>query len=106
MEITRKRVRESLVQYLCDPCPYCEGSGTVKSRDTIAFELMRELRRGGDSLLNAHVDLLVHPDVADLLETEHRQVLMGLAAALNCRLNVVPRRGLHIEQFEVSGAEP
>ena len=30
VEMTRKRVRESLIQTLCDPCDYCEGKGYIK----------------------------------------------------------------------------
>ena len=39
VEMTRKRDRENLSRYLCDPCPYCEGTGRVKSVATV-FKLM------------------------------------------------------------------
>lgn len=45
VEMTRKRTRESLVQSLCEPCPYCEGNGVVKGKDTIIMDIYRELSR-------------------------------------------------------------
>ena len=45
IEMTRKRIRESLGRTLCDTCPYCEGRGYVKSSRTICYEVFRELRR-------------------------------------------------------------
>ena len=44
VEMTRKRDRESLMRYLCDPCPYCAGSGHIKSVNTVLAEIFRELR--------------------------------------------------------------
>src|SRR5574337_1264019 len=45
VEMTRKRSRESLIQSLCEPCPYCEGNGLVKGKDTIIMDLYRELSK-------------------------------------------------------------
>ena len=45
VEMTRKRTRESLVQLLTEPCPTCEGAGVVKSVTTVAYEILREVRR-------------------------------------------------------------
>ncbi|WP_022954826.1 ribonuclease G [Perlucidibaca piscinae] len=45
VEMTRKRTRESLEQLLCEPCPVCEGRGTVKTAETVCFEIFREILR-------------------------------------------------------------
>ena len=45
VEMTRKRTRESLVQLLTEPCPTCEGAGVVKCVTTVAYEILREVRR-------------------------------------------------------------
>ena len=45
VEMTRKRTRESLEHVLCDECPVCEGRGTVKTIETVCFEIMREIVR-------------------------------------------------------------
>src|SRR5262249_12387131 len=43
VEMTRKRIRPSLVSTLCEPCPYCEGNGYVKRNSTVAQEIFQAL---------------------------------------------------------------
>ena len=45
VQLTRKRVRESLEQLLCLPCPTCEGTGVVKRVETIGDEILRQIKR-------------------------------------------------------------
>jgi ribonuclease G len=45
VEMTRKRTRESLGQVLCGECPVCDGRGTLKTVETIGFEISREIIR-------------------------------------------------------------
>ena len=40
-----RRVEQSLERTLCEPCPYCQGEGRVKSTDTICLEILRECVR-------------------------------------------------------------
>ena len=42
---TRKRVKQSLERLLTEPCPYCSGSGTIKSSSTICHEILSELHK-------------------------------------------------------------
>ena len=43
--ITRKRTKQALERVLCQPCPYCTGSGMVKSIPTICYEIQAEARK-------------------------------------------------------------
>ena len=43
IEMTRKRTKDTLTRLMCSPCPYCEGTGRVKSVTTVCYELIREL---------------------------------------------------------------
>ncbi|MDP2227879.1 MAG: ribonuclease G [Moraxellaceae bacterium] len=45
VEMTRKRTRESLEQLLCESCPACQGRGSVKTAETVCFEIFREILR-------------------------------------------------------------
>jgi ribonuclease G len=45
IEMTRKRTTESLERRLCEPCPYCDGKGTIKSPETVCLEIFREIMR-------------------------------------------------------------
>ncbi|WP_426416074.1 ribonuclease G [Aestuariirhabdus sp. LZHN29] len=45
VQMTRKRTRESLEHTLCESCPTCEGRGTLKTADTVCYEVFREILR-------------------------------------------------------------
>jgi len=45
VQITRKRTRESLEHILCEPCPICKGSGSIKTVETTCYEIFREILR-------------------------------------------------------------
>jgi ribonuclease G len=101
VEMTRKRVRESIGRTLCEPCPYCEGKGYVKSRTTMVYEIFRELRREVRDLPGYRVTLQVHPDVAAILFDEERHGIEELERTFQKQITVTPRPGHHLEQFEI-----
>ncbi|MGE0483171.1 MAG: ribonuclease E/G [Gammaproteobacteria bacterium] len=45
VQVTRKRTRESLEHVLCESCPTCAGRGSVKTAETVCFEIFREILR-------------------------------------------------------------
>ena len=45
IQMTRQRLRESMLSELGEPCFYCEGVGYLKSIDTITYEIIRDLRK-------------------------------------------------------------
>jgi len=102
VEMTRKRVRESIGRMMCEPCPYCEGRGYVKSKTTICHEIFRELRREMLDIRGTKVMLTVHPQVADLLYDEERRGLDELEKRFKKRITVRAKPGFHQEQFEIT----
>ncbi|BCG45395.1 Ribonuclease G [Citrifermentans bremense] len=102
VEMTRKRVRESLGRMMCEPCPYCEGRGYVKSKISVCHEIFRELRREMLDIRGTKVMLTVHPQVADLLYDEERRGLEELEKNFKKRITVRAKPGFHQEQFEVA----
>ncbi|MBE0598886.1 MAG: Rne/Rng family ribonuclease [Desulfuromonadales bacterium] len=101
VEMTRKRVRESIGRTLCEACPYCEGKGYVKSRITMAYEIFRELRREIRDLPGERITLQMHPDVAALLFDDERGSLEELEQRFGKQIAVTARPGFHLEQFEL-----
>ena len=45
VQLTRKRTRESLEHTLCDACPTCKGKGSIKTVETVCYEIFREIMR-------------------------------------------------------------
>ncbi len=103
IEMTRKRVRENLGRSLCEPCPYCEGRGYVRSRSTVVYDIFRELRRRRATLAGEEVVVLAHPDVVGYLFEEERGSLEDLERSLGRRIAVRSRPDYHQEDFEVLG---
>lgn len=102
VEMTRKRVRESIGRTLCEPCSYCEGKGYVKGRLTIIYEILRELHRELVDLPAGPVTLLAHPQVAALLVDEERSGLDELEQRFKRSVRINPHSEFHIEQYEIA----
>ncbi len=101
VEMTRKRVRESIGRTLCEGCPYCEGKGYVKSRTTMVYEIFRELRREIRDMPGYRLTLLVHPDIAALLYDEERHGIEELESRFEKQIAITTRPNFHQEQFEI-----
>jgi len=99
--VTRKRVKQSLERQLTEPCPYCSGSGSIKSSATICFEILAELRKIGPDLDGQSVLLRVNPDIARALKEEESAILRELQHTLGKPVTIRPDAHLHHEQFDV-----
>src|ERR1700687_4451363 len=66
--ITRKRTKQALERVLCQPCPYCTGSGMVKSIPTLCYEIQGEARKMA---------------TADLEQTSHKHIIIQSDATLH-----------------------
>ena len=72
VEMTRKRIRESIDKVVSEQCPYCEGRGVVKNRASVCYDIFREIRRRRATFKGKTLTIHVHADVADLLFEEER----------------------------------
>ncbi len=102
VEMTRKRVQEGLDRYLHEECTVCHGSGTVRSRATQVFEILRSVKREHARERTARV-LYVNcpPTVADLMYGAHYEDLLDLEKQLERQVVVRPMAHFRPEQFEV-----
>ena len=102
VEMTRKRVRDSIQRTLCTSCPYCEGRGQVKSAISVSYEAMREVRRMRRTHKDATKFLInVHPEVVDILLDEERKHIEELESMLGIQLVIKGDIELHREGLEV-----
>jgi ribonuclease G len=99
--ITRKRVKQSLERVMTEPCPYCSGTGTIKSTSTICYEILSEVKKIGPDLNGHRLLLRVNPDIARALQEEERDVLRDLRSSLGKEVTIKPDLQLHHEQFDV-----
>jgi len=105
IEMTRKRTKESIGQLLCEPCFYCEGEAYLKSRQTICYEILRELERERRELFGGNVVVMAHPEVAGRFCDEERGPLERVEEYLQARITVKGEPGFHLEQYEIAPLE-
>jgi len=75
VEMTRKRTRESLENVLCEHCPTCEGRGTLKTAETVCYEIFREILRAVRAYDgNSYTVLASEPVIDRLLDEESSNV--------------------------------
>lgn len=102
VEMTRKRVQEGLDRYLTEACPTCDGTGVLRSRATLCFEILREVQR--TSVRNPQSEQVVvntSPAVADSLYNEQYSDLDTIEEASGCRVVVRAHAHYHPQQYEV-----
>ena len=102
VEMTRKRVRESLVQTLCDPCDYCDGKGYIKGTSTLCYEIIREIQRQGtDNITKKKIDIEVHPTVYDMLFEEESSFIEEMEKQNNIEITFQVNPKLHREKYKI-----
>ncbi len=99
IEMTRERVRPTLLYSISEPCPACSGTGRVISKTTIVARIERWLKRyrteGGDrSLL-----LFVHPELSKYLTTGYRSRIRRIAWKYWTRVKVHQDENISLEEF-------
>ncbi len=102
VEMTRKRVRENLTRTLCEPCPYCEGRGFIKSKLSICYEIFRELEKEVFDHRGKELILYLHPDIAEILYDTEREHLEGIEESRNVKIVVEADANFHQEQYEIT----
>jgi ribonuclease G len=103
IEMTRKRTRESLGRVMHEPCFYCDGTGQIQSRATIAYEILRQIRRDRAQLAGYSVVVNAHPAVIDFMQNEEKEAVEEAARRFQRRITLTPRPEYHIEQFDLQG---
>ncbi len=99
--LTRKRVKQSLERTLCEPCPYCTGSGWVKSVTTVSYEIVSECRKMASQIEGDTLHLRVHPAVAAHLKARDGVLISEIESATHKDVVIKSDPSVHQEQFEI-----
>ena len=111
MEMTRQREHESIKDQIFNFCPYCGGSGLVKSAVTMSAEIQRKLNSVLKNKINRNVPVRVfmHPDILTRLRNSDAKLLEDIEKRHTNDLSFRADAALHYEEFRivdaVTGAE-
>lgn len=101
VEMTRKRTRESLEHVLCGVCPTCEGRGSVKTAETVCYEIFREILREARQFDAKELLVLASQDVVDLLVDEESASLAELEDFIETPIRFQAESMYTQEQYDV-----
>jgi len=101
VEMTRKRTRESLERVLCDPCPTCDARGSIKSADTVCYEIFREILREARQFDTERLLVIASPEVTDQLVDEESSAFAELEAFIGKPITLQVESRYSREQYDV-----
>ncbi len=99
--ITRKRTKQALERTLCQPCPYCTGSGMVKSIPTLCYEIQAEARKMAPDVDSGSLTLRLHPEIAKALKTRESSLIEELERWTKKSIIIQADPTLHWEQYDI-----
>ena len=99
IEMTRQRSRESLSQTIFTSCPYCSGSGLVKTHESISVEIERALKKVIHCQNQYALKLILHPDLNKYLDGGDKHYYEKLASLSNAHLEFGINDTLHLNDF-------
>ncbi|HEX7046448.1 MAG TPA: ribonuclease G [Gammaproteobacteria bacterium] len=101
VEMTRKRTRESLEHVLCTACPTCSGRGSVKTAETVCYDIFREVMRETRQFKVQELMVLAAQDVVDMLLDEESTSLAELEEHIGIPVRLQAETLYTPEQFDV-----
>ncbi|MBP7597984.1 MAG: ribonuclease G, partial [Pseudoxanthomonas sp.] len=78
VEMTRKRTVESLARQLSEPCPECSGRGSIKTTETVTYEIFREITRAVRQFEAARLLVIASPKVVARITDEESTAVAEL----------------------------
>ena len=101
VEISRKRVRPSLLHFLSEECPYCNGIGKVLSFESLAIKIERWIRRVGAKTKEKKIQIRANSSLAIYLEEERSEMMDFLSRRYKMKIEIQDDPRLHREDFKV-----
>jgi len=77
LEMTRQRIRLSLLDSMSEECPTCHGAGRIMSKETLITRIDHWLRRYKTKHRSLKLKLELHPEIAGFMK-DNKKALRGL----------------------------
>lgn len=99
IEMTRQRSRGSLIQTIFTNCPYCHGSGLIKTHESTSIEIERMLKKIINCQQQFAIKLVVHPELDHYLNVIDKSFLKKLAEEMNAHIEFNTDDNMHINDY-------
>ena len=101
IEMTRKRTRESLEHILCEPCPCCHGRASLRTPETVCYEIFREIIREARQFDAQEFLILASQSVVDLMLDEESTSIAELEEFIGKPIRFQVETEYQQEHFDV-----
>ena len=101
VEMTRKRTTESLERQLCEPCAACDGRGTVKSTETVVYEIFREIIRAVRQFEAENLLVVAHSSVVNRILDDESVALAELESFIKKPIRMKAEDQYDLDQYDV-----
>ena len=99
IEMTRERIRPTLLFAISEPCPACMGTGRVISKSTTSAKIERWIKRYRLEGGARSVQLVVHPELAKYLNAGYKSPLRKLTWSYWTRIKIVTDENISLDEF-------
>ena len=101
VEMTRKRTVESLERQLSEACPCCSGRGTIKTAETVTYEIFREITRAVRQFEAERLLVIASPVVVNRITEEESAAVAELEEFLGKTIRFQADDQYQQEQYDV-----
>lgn len=101
IQMTRQRNRESLSQMINTPCPYCSGSGEIKTLESCVIELERSLRKLVLHKQEFGLQFVLHPSLDAYLQESGKAQLKKSAEKIHAEISFTVNDSLHLNEIQI-----
>ena len=88
LEMSRQRLRPSLVETSTDTCPHCQGAGVIRSTESSALHVLHAIEEEGIQGRSSEVTVYVATAVALYILNQKRSSLIALEERFDLRVNL------------------
>ncbi len=101
VQMTRKRTRESLEHVLCQTCPTCDGRGTIKTAETVCYEIFREILREARQFDSRYFLVIASQEVVNKMMDEESASVAELSAFIGRQIRFQAESSYPQEQYDI-----
>jgi ribonuclease G len=101
VQMTRKRTRESLEHILCQPCSTCRGRGSIKTAETISYEIFREILRFARQFDTQRFLVLASQEIVDRMLDDESSHVLELEETIDCTIRFQVENSYLQEQYDI-----
>ena len=88
LEMSRQRLRPGMIEATTKSCPHCHGTGRVRSDDSMALALLREIEEEGVRQRSKEVLIAVPVEIANYLLNQKREHIAMIEARFGLSVRV------------------